>query len=305
MRIKVLIVASSDIYYENFIPSTVLYLETYMKLMHIRMDTNFSMSVEIFWHLHYTKAHSTIYLEMKTFKFVLLSSALVATGSAWGGPSWKTRSIELLNKPNVVIPEGSYTIKCNDRKRTQYHIASKNRIWHTLGLFGGVGALAAIPFYYIFAKGLLELTPDSRYAVEFIVQHAENSDHENAIKLQVAEGNRGHEGKYISERKLKKESKASYILAKAGPNYSADETQDINVHLRMISKKRSRWFRSGRRLFLSRRRKLRMAHHKYSEWTLQLKKTAGELEQELEAKMLAETETEDDIWADEEDDDKF
>ncbi len=69
----------------------------------------------------------------------------------------------------------------------------------------------------------------------------------------------------------------------------------------MISKRRSRWFRAGRKYFLSRRRKLRMAHHRFSQWTMQLKKTAGELEQEMEAKMMEADaeETEDDIWADE------
>lgn len=242
---------------------------------------------------------------MKTLRFLLLSSALVASSTS-AASKWKTRSDELEKQPNVAIPEGSYTIKCNDKERSQYYIATKDKIWRTLGIayFIPFGWIGAIPFYYIFAKGLMELSPDPRYAVEFIVQNSENDQYENGFQLQVAEkakthgGEQSHGGKYVSEKKLKKESKASLIIAKAAPSYDANETQNINVHLRMISTKRTRWFRAGRRRFISSRRKLRMAHHKFSEWTMILKKSVAEIEQELETQ----AETEDQVWADESND---
>ena len=206
---------------------------------------------------------------MKILNFALIFSTAAGLDL---GLTWKAKSNILLQKPSVDIPEGIYTIQCDDPWKKKFHIGSKNNMLHTLALtspfilFGSW--LYAIPFYYVFEHGLLELTPDPKRAVEFIVQHAKDTEETNAINLLAADGNQDHVGKHVSGNRLKRRGDASLFVAKAGPSYT---TEKMNVYLRLIKNRSSRWLRVGRGRVLSRRRKLRLAHHKFSQWTMHFK----------------------------------
>lgn len=208
---------------------------------------------------------------MKTFNYLILSTAFMAASTT--AKSWKALSREAQAMPNVMIPQGTYTVRCNDHgKANGLWLAYRESMWRNVLSFGLLG----VPFYYIFSKGLLELSP--RTAVEFEIEHTDAMT--NAFTMKLPESS-DMKNKYVSEKKLQKESRASFTLAKPGPSYDASNDKVFEVYLRMMSSRsdRRRWFRAGRRRWFSNRRKLRMAHNKMSQWTL-IQKSLKELPKE-------------------------
>ena len=175
---------------------------------------------------------------MKTFNYIVLTTAFIATSTT--ALSWRQLSREAKASNNVKIPSGTYTVRCNDNGKANGLWLSKHR------------------------GGLLHLSPHTSF--DFEIEPAIGID--NGFKMFV-NGSDGQEDKYISGKRMKRADLASYIVAKPSPSFEKNNNEVFNVYLQMISTQsnRQRWYRAGRSQIGS-HSKLRLAHHKMSQWTL-------------------------------------
>ncbi len=213
---------------------------------------------------------------------ILLPILFTASCSAAATNGWEKRSAELAAQPNVPIPQGIYHIRCNDPGKEKFRLAAREKIWRSLGMSFfwnlvtfNIATMAAIPFYYAFKKGALELTKDPRYAIELVVTPSEIVEEADAFRMRIPFANTNG-GKFVSEKRLRKakDAPASYFIAKAAPSYEPSETKNIKIHLQVLTEKGKRWLAAGRRSILSRRRLLKFKKHRFSEWTMELTRSA-------------------------------
>lgn len=219
---------------------------------------------------------------MKTI--ILLPLIMTASCSA---TNWAERSAKLAAQPNVKIPEGTYMIKCNDAGKENFRLAARQHIWRSLcmSLFWAPivsifwSTTVAFPFYYLFSKGLLELTNDPRYAIELIVSPSAHLEETNTFTMKIPLAN-SKAGSVVSEKRLRKPHKAlaSFFIAKAAPSYQKSQVENIKIHLQIMTAGGKRWLAASRHLFLSKRRLLKFKKHRFSEWTMELTKNAQETE---------------------------